>query len=38
VVGPWEDMMGHAGAVAIHRSGVIEGATDPRADGTCATV
>jgi len=36
VVGPFEDMMGHAGAVQIHASGVIEGATDPRADGVCA--
>jgi gamma-glutamyltranspeptidase len=36
VVGPFEDMMGHAGAVQIHPSGVIEGATDPRADGICA--
>ncbi|QBE65416.1 gamma-glutamyltransferase family protein [Pseudoduganella lutea] len=36
VVGPWEDMMGHAGAVAFHPNGMIEGATDPRADGACA--
>lgn len=36
VVGPFEDMMGHAGAVQIHPNGVIEGATDPRADGICA--
>jgi gamma-glutamyltranspeptidase/glutathione hydrolase len=31
-------MMGHAGAVAVHPGGLIEGATDPRADGVCATV
>jgi gamma-glutamyltranspeptidase/glutathione hydrolase len=36
VVGPWDDMMGHAGAVAVHPDGLIEGATDPRADGICA--
>lgn len=38
VVGPWEDMMGHAGAVVAGPDGLIEGATDPRADGICATV
>lgn len=37
-VGPWEDMMGHAGAVAAHANGNISGATDPRADGACASV
>ncbi|GGX89785.1 gamma-glutamyltransferase [Massilia dura] len=36
LVGDWEDMMGHAGAVAFHPGGVIEAATDPRADGACA--
>jgi gamma-glutamyltranspeptidase/glutathione hydrolase len=38
LVGPWEDMMGHAGAVAVHPGGLIEGAADPRADGVCAAV
>ncbi|RYF21932.1 MAG: gamma-glutamyltransferase [Comamonadaceae bacterium] len=38
VVGAFEDMMGHAGAVAVHPDGRIEGATDPRADGICAGV
>ena len=38
LVGPYEDMMGHAGAVAFHPDGRIEGATDPRADGACASV
>ncbi|CAN7198304.1 gamma-glutamyltransferase [Acidovorax sp. LjRoot66] len=38
VVGAFEDMMGHAGAVAFHPDGRIEGATDPRADGVCAAV
>jgi gamma-glutamyltranspeptidase/glutathione hydrolase len=32
----YSDMMGHAGAVAHHASGLIEAATDPRADGVCA--
>ena len=36
VVGAYEEMMGHAGAVQVHPGGVIEGATDPRADGVCA--
>ena len=34
----YTDTMGHAGAVCVHPSGVIEGATDPRADGICAAV
>ncbi|WP_142850241.1 gamma-glutamyltransferase family protein [Telmatospirillum sp. J64-1] len=38
VVGPFEDMMGHAGGVVFHPSGVIEGASDPRSDGSCAAV
>lgn len=38
MVGDFEDMMGHAGAVAIHPDGRIEGATDPRSDGACAGV
>ncbi len=33
LVGPFEDMMGHAGAVVIHPDGLLEGATDPRSDG-----
>lgn len=36
VVEKYTDMMGHAGAVCVHPDGVIEGATDPRADGVCA--
>ncbi|WP_050469667.1 gamma-glutamyltransferase family protein [Herbaspirillum chlorophenolicum] len=36
VVDDYTDMMGHAGAVCVHPGGVIEGATDPRADGICA--
>lgn len=38
IVGPFEDMMGHAGMVSIARDGVISGASDPRADGSCAGV
>ncbi|WDZ95301.1 gamma-glutamyltransferase family protein [Herbaspirillum sp. WKF16] len=38
VVEDYTDMMGHAGAVCVHPDGVIEGATDPRADGICAGV
>ncbi|MFT4171006.1 MAG: gamma-glutamyltransferase, partial [Rhodocyclaceae bacterium] len=35
-VADYDDMMGHAGAVSVHPGGLIEGATDPRADGACA--
>lgn len=38
IVGEFEDMMGHAGAVSRHPGGLVEGATDPRADGSCAAV
>ncbi|MCA1327119.1 gamma-glutamyltransferase family protein [Herbaspirillum sp. alder98] len=38
LVPDYSDMMGHAGAVCVHPDGVIEGATDPRADGICAGV
>jgi gamma-glutamyltranspeptidase/glutathione hydrolase len=33
VVGPFEEIMGHAGALVLHPSGLIEGAADPRSDG-----
>lgn len=33
VVGPYENMMGHAGMLVLHPSGVIEMAGDPRSDG-----
>ena len=33
VVEPFTSIMGHAGAVVRHVSGVLEGATDPRSDG-----
>jgi gamma-glutamyltranspeptidase len=38
IVADYTDMMGHAGAVSVHANGLIEGATDPRADGVCAGV
>ncbi|MGI9511066.1 MAG: gamma-glutamyltransferase family protein [Geminicoccaceae bacterium] len=37
VVEPFHDMMGHAGALVYHPDGLIEGASDPRSDGTVAT-
>ncbi|MFQ5954120.1 MAG: gamma-glutamyltransferase family protein [Kiloniellales bacterium] len=33
VVGDFDDVMGHAGAVVLHPSGLMEGANDPRSDG-----
>ena len=36
VVGAFEEMMGHAGALVHHPHGVIEGAVDPRGDGGVA--
>jgi gamma-glutamyltranspeptidase len=35
---PYSDTMGHAGAVALHPNGTLEGAHDPRADGGAAGV
>jgi len=36
VLGPFEETMGHAGALVRHPSGLIEGAADPRSDGRAA--
>jgi gamma-glutamyltranspeptidase/glutathione hydrolase len=36
VVAPFSDMMGHAGGIVRHPSGVLEGAADPRGDGIVA--
>ncbi len=36
VVGPFDEIMGHAGGLVRHPSGVIEGAADPRGDGVVA--
>lgn len=33
IVAPCNELMGHAGAVVLHPSGVTEAATDPRSDG-----
>lgn len=38
VVTDFSDMMGHAGAVSVHPTGLIEGASDPRSDGICACI
>lgn len=36
VVAPFDDAMGHAGALVRRPDGLIEGAADPRSDGLCA--
>jgi len=36
LIADFDDLVGHAGAVVRHPSGVIEGAADPRADGIAA--
>ncbi len=36
VVGPFEEFMGHAGAIVHHPDGLLEGASDPRSDGIVA--
>jgi gamma-glutamyltranspeptidase len=36
VVGSFEEIMGHAGAIVRHPNGLIEGASDPRSDGSVA--
>ncbi len=38
LVDPFDQRMGHAGAILRHPSGVLEGATDPRADGAVAAL
>ncbi len=38
VTGPYDDVMGHAGAIVLHPDGLIEGASDPRSDGSVAVV
>jgi gamma-glutamyltranspeptidase/glutathione hydrolase len=35
-VGPFEEFMGHAGAIVWHPNGLLEGASDPRSDGAVA--
>jgi oxamate amidohydrolase len=36
IVGAFEEIMGHAGAIVRHPDGLIEGASDPRSDGVVA--
>jgi len=36
VLGSYTSTMGHAGAIVQHGNGVLEGATDPRSDGSVA--
>jgi gamma-glutamyltranspeptidase/glutathione hydrolase len=40
MIGDFDDVMGHAGALVLHRegryAGLIEGAADPRGDGAAA--
>ena len=33
LLGPFDDLLGHAGAVVRHPDGLLEGASDPRSDG-----
>jgi gamma-glutamyltranspeptidase/glutathione hydrolase len=33
MIAPWSDLAGHAGAVVQHCTGLMEAASDPRADG-----
>lgn len=37
IVGPFEEFMGHSGAIVRHPSGVLDGAADPRSDGSVAS-
>lgn len=37
MVGEFEEVMGHAGAIVYHPDGLLEGASDPRSDGVVAT-
>ncbi len=37
IIAGFDNLMGHAGMIGIDRRGVISGATDPRADGACAS-
>lgn len=38
LVEPFSDLMGHAGAVVRHGDGLLEGAADPRSDGSVASL
>ena len=36
IVGAFDEIMGHAGAISLHPEGLMEGAADPRSDGQVA--
>lgn len=38
MLGPYSDLVGHAGAVVVHPTGVIETASDPRCDGAAVAL
>ncbi|MEK9645553.1 MAG: gamma-glutamyltransferase, partial [Alphaproteobacteria bacterium] len=38
IIDPFSDLMGHAGAVSLGPDGIMEGASDPRADGKAAGI
>jgi len=38
VIGDFDEVMGHAGAIVRHTNGLIEGASDPRSDGAACGV
>ncbi len=38
VIGDFDEVMGHAGALVVHPGGLIEGASDPRSDGAAVGV
>ena len=37
IIPPYSDLAGHAGAIVLHPSGLIEAASDPRSDGAAIT-
>jgi len=37
-LGPYDELVGHAGAISRHRSGLLEGASDPRSDGAAVAL
>jgi gamma-glutamyltranspeptidase/glutathione hydrolase len=37
-IGPFDDLVGHAGAVVRHPDGLLEGAADPRSDGSAVGI
>lgn len=38
MLGPFDAIVGHAGAISRHRSGLMEGAADPRSDGAAVAL